>query len=41
MASGPIFRKDTVDEELLLRNEYLVMENRILRKQIEAKAGFD
>ena len=27
----------TVDEELLLRNEYLVTENRILRKQIEGR----
>jgi hypothetical protein len=27
----------SVDEELLLRNEYLVTENRILRKQIEGR----
>lgn len=28
---------DSVDEELLLRNEYLVTENRILRRQIEGR----
>ena len=27
----------TVDQELLLRNEYLVMENRLLRKQITGR----
>jgi putative transposase len=27
----------SVDEELLLRNKYLVTENRILRKQIEGR----
>jgi putative transposase len=27
----------SVDQELLLRNEYLVMENRILRKQIAGR----
>jgi hypothetical protein len=27
----------SVDEELLLRNEYLVTENRLLRKQIEGR----
>jgi putative transposase len=28
---------DSVDEELLLRNEYLATENRILRNQIEGR----
>jgi putative transposase len=28
----------TVDQELLLRNEYLVTENRILRRQINGRA---
>ena len=27
----------SVDQELLLRNEYLVTENRILRQQIEGR----
>jgi hypothetical protein len=27
----------SVDQELLLRNEYLVMENRLLRKQITGR----
>jgi len=27
----------SVDQELLLRNEYLVAENRILRKQVEGR----
>ena len=27
----------SVDQELLLRNEYLVMENRLLRKQITSR----
>jgi putative transposase len=27
----------TVDQELLMRNEYLVTENRILRNQIEGR----
>jgi putative transposase len=30
----------TVDQELLLRNEYLVMENRILRHQIKGRVRF-
>jgi len=30
----------TVDQELLVRNEYLVMENRILRNQITGR-GID
>src|SRR6266550_389335 len=29
----------TVDQELLLRNEYLVTENRILRNQIKGRVG--
>jgi hypothetical protein len=29
----------SVDEELLLRNEYLVAENRILRHQIEGRVA--
>ena len=29
----------TVDEELLLRNEYLAAENRILRAQIKGELG--
>jgi hypothetical protein len=30
----------TVDQELLLRNEYLVAENRILKAQIKASPDF-
>jgi hypothetical protein len=30
----------TVDQELLLRKEYLVTENRILRNQLKAAFGF-
>ena len=30
----------TVDQELLLRNEYLVTENRILRNQIKGRVRF-
>ncbi len=29
----------SVDEELLLRNEYLVAENRILRNQIQGRCA--
>ena len=29
----------SVDEELLLRNEYLITENRILRNQIKGRIG--
>ena len=31
----------SVDEELLLRNEYLVTENRLLRNQIKGRAAAD
>jgi hypothetical protein len=31
----------SVDEELLLRNEYLVAENRILRDQIKGRLQFN
>ena len=30
----------TVDQELLLRNEYLVTENRILRNQLKGRVRF-
>ena len=33
------WRIGSVDEELLLRNEYLVAENRILRNQIQGRCA--